>query len=118
MIPAHLCITFHLPILKRKILNVDKLLAAVVVSSIVLHLRDIYMHVEFKIQKKEAALLRGGGGGFSGGPPQVAEYKGQQGIVNILSKKSGLSAFNTFYNNLLFSCVDCFIDIFFNFQTK
>jgi hypothetical protein len=26
--------------------------------------------------------------GVSGGPPQAAEYKGQQGIVNILNEKS------------------------------
>jgi hypothetical protein len=43
-------------------------------------------------------LLRGGGRGI-GVTPQAAEYKGQQGIVNILNEKSGLSAFNKFYNN-------------------
>jgi hypothetical protein len=75
------------------------------------------MHVELKIQKKEAALLRGGGWG-SGGTPQTAEYKGQQGIVYILNEKSGLSAFNKFYVNLLFSCVDYFITILLTFQIK
>ena len=76
------------------------------------------MHVDLKIQKKEAALLRGEGRG-SGRPPQAVECKGQQGIMNILNeKKSGLSALRKFYNKLLFGCVDCFITILFNFQTK
>jgi hypothetical protein len=36
---------------------------------------------------QERSGVAAGGGGGSGGSPQATEYKGQQGIVNILNKK-------------------------------
>jgi hypothetical protein len=75
------------------------------------------LHARRPINSEERSGVAAGRGA-SGGPPQATAYKGQQVIVNILNEKSGLSTFNKFYNNVLYSRVDCFIIILFNFQTK